>query len=530
MDNDAIISKLLESRGLTDADSIREFFHPPHPKDIPLEKVGLDESAVKKAVQLIKQHMDQGHVIAVYGDYDVDGVTSTAILWETLNAAGAKVFPHIPHRKGEGYGLSDIGIDACLAKEAKLVITVDNGIVAHSQVEYAKSSGADVIIIDHHEPGETYPPADVIVHSTRTCAAAISWFFAREFTGMASMDHLALAAVGVVCDIVPLLGINRSIVAFGLPELRSTRRPGLVALYEEAGIDPAKLEAYHLGFVIGPRLNAMGRLEHALDSLRLLCTTQTIRARELAGVLGSTNRSRQQLTLDATTHAIQSLTQKYGENLPKLLVVADSSYDQGIIGLIAAKLVEKFYRPAVAISVGETESKASARSVAGFHVTEHLRTAASLMTGVGGHAMAAGFTLPTANLEAATRQLVDSAESTIDAATLVRRSRYDLEIPLSSVSWNLYERLQEFAPFGLGNPQPVFLSRSVGITSVRRIGQAAQHVKCVAGGFPAIAFNQPVDPPGTADVLYHLDTNTWNGRTDLQLVVKEIKEPHESLS
>jgi single-stranded-DNA-specific exonuclease len=209
---------------------------------------------------------------------------------------------------------------------------------------------------------------------------------------------LELGAIAIISDLIPLMGVNRSLVKYGLENLRHSKRPGLQAILEEAAIDPQKIGTYEVGFVISPRLNAMGRLEHAIDSLRLLCTKDPQRARDLAKLLGDTNRSRQELTLSSVNHAIATIDQKYGPNLPKIIVVHDASYNQGIIGLIASKLVEKYHRPAIALSVGDSISKASARSVSGFDITQHIRQSSSLLTAVGGHAMAAGFSLDTANL------------------------------------------------------------------------------------------------------------------------------------
>lgn len=536
MNLDELINILLANRGLSSAVDIQEFFHPQSPTDIPLSSSGLDPDSVQQAIQLIKHHQENKNPIAVYGDYDVDGLCSTAILWETLyhKTLSPFVFPYIPHRKSEGYGLSQAGIDACLSKGAKLIITVDNGIVAHSQISYARAQGADVIVIDHHEPEtasnspSSLPPANVILHSTKTCAAGLTWFFSREFSRVASGQrlaangHLSLVSLAVVCDMVPLLGINRSLVKAGLEEIRCTSRPGLLSLLKDSAVSPEDIEAYHLGFVIGPRLNAMGRLEHALDSLRLLCTHDPSQADELAAKLGETNRSRQQLTIDATAHAISQIETKYGANLPKLLIVADPSYDEGVVGLVAAKLLEKYSRPSIALSVGPEFSKASARSVPGFHITEHLRRSSHLLAAVGGHAMAAGFSVKTSDLEQLIELLVSDAQGQVNDSLLVKTRRVDAEIPFSLVGFDLYNRLQDFAPFGLGNPQPVFFTPSLSISNPRRLGKQNQHLKFQVNQFDAIAFNFSANPPAVAGLYYSLDTNTWNGQTKLQLIIKDI--------
>jgi single-stranded-DNA-specific exonuclease len=539
MSTDVLISTLLKNRGLTTPADISEFFSPTNPMNIMCSHVGLSRANLVKGIQLIKHHIEAKNKIAVYGDYDVDGICSTAILWENLHRITPNVFPHIPHRRDEGYGLSQKGIDHCLKEKAKLIITVDNGIVAHDQIAYTKSQGADVIIIDHHEPSETLPTADVIVHSTATCAAGLTWFFCRELVNSFKnspllneergwgevegvfTEQLSLVSLAVVCDIIPLIGINRSLVKFGLLEMKKTTRPGLLSLFELAKINQQDIDTYHLGFVIGPRINAMGRLEHAIDSLRLLCTTDPARAGLLAQTLDETNRTRQQLTETSTQHAINQILTLYPESLPKLLIVSDPSYDQGVIGLIAAKLVEKFYRPAIAISVSDTESKASARSVTGFHITDHLRSSSDLFLGLGGHAMAAGFTVPTKDLKLLKKQLTEAADKIISEQTLVRTHRFDMEVPLSVLDMNLYEKIQDFAPFGLGNREPSFFTKAVQVSSPRRLGSTGKHLRFKADNINAIWFNAPVDfSQSSSDFIYRLDLDTYRQPSSLQLVIQ----------
>lgn len=506
MDLNELSSILLTNRGLTDAVQIAEFFSPTHPEKF------VSPFDSQPAIKLINKHIKNNNKIAIYGDYDVDGICSTAILWETLHKNYANVFPHIPHREAEGYGLSVKGIDHCLEQGAQLIIAVDNGIVAHEQIDYCRTKDCDIIIIDHHEIGDSLPKANVILHSTSTCAAGLTWLFCRDYLGAPNTEHLALVSIAVICDIVPLLGLNRSFVKYGLDELNKTQRPGLRALFKEAGIE--RVGTYEAGFVIGPRLNAMGRLEHAIDSLRLLCTRDPQRAAELAMILGKTNKERQDLTKNAVAHALSIV-----DSTSDVLIVADASYPQGIIGLLAAKLTEKYYKPAIAIAIGPTESKASARSISGFHITEHIRTANHLLLGVGGHAMAAGFTMATDKLSELTAFL---SQVKIDPELLIRKSRTDAEIPLSTINYDLLTMIESFAPFGLGNPQPVFSSKSVTVDSVKRMGKSLQHAKLQIGPFEAVAFNTEEIPQNPVDITYTVDKNTWNGQSRLQLIIKNF--------
>ena len=512
MTPDEIIQKILETRGITNLD---EYFNPPHPKDIesPFDSL--------PAIELIKKHIALNNKIIVYGDYDVDGICATAILWETIYAGYKNVFPHIPHRESEGYGLSIKGIDHCLSQGAKLIITVDNGIVAHDQIGYIKNNACDVIIIDHHDPEQKLPNANTILYSKDSCASGLAWFFARDYLGLSAKGQvlsLELATIATVCDLVPLLNINRSFARHGLAELENTKRVGLLALIQEASLK--KIGVYEIGYIIGPRINAMGRLEHAIDSLRLLCTHNADQAAKLAKLLGDTNKTRQDETKNAVDHALGMLDEN---NLPDLIVVSDTGYHAGVIGLIAGKLTEKYHRPSIAISVGETESKASCRSISGFHITDYLRKFDKLLVAVGGHAMAAGFTISSINLPKLLKKL---NKTSIDPKLLVKTQRIDLEIPLSSINYELMTKLKTMEPYGLGNPQPIFKSANIQITNIKSVGQTGKHLKFKVGNLDAIWFNatssQLLSPSSSYDVIYQSEINEFNGKTSLQLNIRDI--------
>ncbi|MEK7154811.1 MAG: single-stranded-DNA-specific exonuclease RecJ [Patescibacteria group bacterium] len=514
MEIDSLIKLLLKNRKVQTKKQIEEFFHPTRPEEL---KTPFDS---KPAIRLIKAHIKKGSKIAIYGDYDVDGICSTAILWETLYSHYKNVFPHIPHRESEGYGLSIKGIDHCLDQGAKLIIAVDNGIVAYDQVKYCQDKKCDIIIIDHHEASGRRLKANCVLHSTSNCAAVLTWLFCRDYLAP-SPEHLALVSIATICDIVPLLGANRSFVKYGLEALNKTSRPGLLSLFSEAGLamNHEPITPYHVGFIIGPRLNAAGRLEHAIDSLRLLCTTDPKRAQDLAASIGQTNRDRQDATLSAVTHAINQVT---NNQLTDLIVAADQTYHQGVIGLVAAKLVEKYHRPAIAISIGDQQSKGSARSISGFHITNHLRTAEKLLLNIGGHAMAAGFTVETAKLE---KFISVISHPRIRSNLLVKKQRIDAVVPLSTINYELITRLKAFEPYGLGNPTPIFSTPGVEITDVRRLGKDNKHLKFKAGNLEAIWFNAPSTwplAPSTCDLVYQVEQNSWNGQSKLQLLIKDV--------
>ena len=534
-----LLSLLLENRGFATKKDVENFLKPSLETVTP-KTVGIDAKQLTKAMKRIQKAIEKKEQIVVFGDYDVDGITGSAILWETLHELEGNAMPYIPHRKEEGYGLSIKGIENLLITmpETKLIITVDNGIVANEAVSFANEKDIDVIITDHHTISETKPDAYAIVHTTNLCGAGVAYLLSKELRlekGKWSDEddkHLELAALGTVADLVPLVGANRAIVFAGLKKLQRTFRPGLIALYQQAGIQQDKIGVYEIGYQIGPRLNASGRLESAMESLRLLCTPNMRRASELAAKLELTNRERQQLLKEAATHAIGRV--ENGEwGMKKILILGHESYAEGVIGLVAGKLVEAFYKPAIVLSLGETKSKASVRSISGFNIIEFLRSHAEHFINVGGHPMAAGFTIETAKLETVQSLLEEAAEKILTEELLTRSLKIDCEIPLSLISTDLYQQLQQLAPFGMANPEPVFMSKKVRIENIKVMGKEGTHLRlflsqddsqmyeAVAFGMGALA--KEIKIGDKIDIAYIIDENTWNGQTKLQLKVRDIK-------
>lgn len=535
---DELIYALLKNRGFTDKKDIENFLSPKL-EDVTIDTVGIDKKQLQKALKRIRKAIDTKEQIVVFGDYDVDGITGSAILWETLHAMGAKVIPFIPSRIDEGYGLSLKALQNEAFKELnpKLIITVDNGIVANDAVDFANKQGIDVIITDHHTVGDTVPDAFAIVHTTKLCGAGVAYLLSQEFKqdtlvpDTAEEDfHLELAALGTVADLVPLTGANRAIVKHGLSKLTQTKRFGLRELYKKAGLEKAMFSVYEIGYVIAPRLNAAGRIESAMDSLRLLCTKSLGRAQLLAEQLEATNKERQFVMKKAAEHAKEAIRKKSA--LKNILVIGNEEYPQGVIGLVAGKLVEEFYRPAIVLSIGETESKASARSISGFNIIEFLRSASDHLINVGGHPMAAGFTVETSKVTLLQEFLEQEADKLLDGETLTRKLKIDCQLPLDVLNQELYDTLQQLAPFGMGNPEPVFASRGVTVENIRVMGKENTHLKLWlkenGKSFEAIAFGMgelasELKIGEKVDVAYTLDENTWNGNTKLQLKVKDIK-------
>lgn len=521
---DDLAKILLRNRGIKTKKDIEEFLAPKL-KSVTVQNVGIDKAELKKSAERIKEAIKKGEQIIVYGDYDVDGITGSAILWETLNSQGARVLPYIPHRIDEGYGLSIKGIENLQEKikDVKLIITVDNGIVANGAVQFAKEKGINVIITDHHVQLKKLPEAFSIVHTTKLCGAGVAYMLAQEFK--TKIDHLELVALATIADLVPLVGPSRTLTKFGLEKLRDTERIGLLELFKKAGLDKTLIGTYEVGHIIAPRLNAMGRLESAMDSLRLLCTQNQKRAEELALKLSNTNLERQGVTKQAVLHALSSL--KVGKVNGRLIFVADESYQQGVIGLVAGKLVEQYYLPSIVISKGQVLSRASARSISGFNIIEFIRTASDLLVDAGGHPMAAGFTIETAKIELVRKKFEELALKQVSKKLLNQTLRIDCELPLSWVSNSIYDAIQKLAPFGMGNPTPVFVSNGE-IKDLRLVGAEGKHLRARVGEVEGIWFNAGEKASkfkigNKVSVVYTIDQDTWNGNKKLQLKIKDIK-------
>jgi single-stranded-DNA-specific exonuclease len=540
LDLQTITAILLHNRGLETKDAIENYLHP-HLSEISLEKLGVKKTQITKALQCIENTQKENKTIVIYGDYDVDGVCASAILWETIYAEYKKCVPYIPDRVEEGYGLSKVGIDNLLEKhpDTKLIITVDNGIAAYDAVVYAKEKGLTVVVTDHHMKGDKNPPADAILHTTKVCGAGVAYALAREITNYQFPDsnqakkddykYLELVALATIADCMPLQNENRTLVKFGLKVLADTQRLGLDALLEEAKVEKSTVDVYHVGFVIAPRLNAAGRLASAMDSLRLLCTVDALRAKVLAKKLASTNSDRQVLTTDLVLHAKQSALSDERE---KIVVVAHDTYNQGVIGLIASKLTEMYYRPSIVISIGKDGiSKGSARSVKGVHIVNMLKSASDHLLQFGGHEMAAGFSINTDQIPVFTKFMQKYANDTITDDQLIKVINADMELSFSLINHDLYKAIQQFAPFGQSNAEPTFVAKNVIVKDIRILGKEGKHIKLLLeqdGAFlEALGFGFAEKFDGAIgdniDILYSISLNTWNGKSKVELRIRDLR-------
>ena len=528
-----ILKILLSNRGFKETAQIKDFFKADI-NAVTLDSVGIDKRSFESFSYRINESIKKDESIVIYGDYDVDGICASAILWETLYTKTKNVMPYIPNRQDEGYGLSIKGIDNILSENAltKLIITVDNGIVAYDAVEYANKKGIDVIVTDHHVKGKKDPDAHSIVHTTKLCGAGIAWVLAKEL-GFESKDviqeKLELACLATVADLVPLTNANRAIVKKGLSVLSRTKRPGIIELLKDAKIEKETVDVYTIGHIIAPRINATGRIQNAMNALRLLCTRSSQKAKELASTLSNVNRDRQDLTEESFDHAkLLAIDNSYST---KILVVSHESYNQGVIGLIASRLVESYYKPSFAISKGTDISKGSARSIKGVNIIELLRSVGDVLYEAGGHPMAAGFSIKTAKIDEFIEVLSKKAEAIVTTELLKRYITIDLAIPFNTLTFELYDEICKMEPFGMGNEQPVFATKKVIVSEVRKIGRDQNHLKLklVESGkkFDAVAFKFAdkidLEEGDLIDIAYTLDENRWNGKINLQLKIRDMK-------
>ena len=523
---------LLKNRKIKKTDQC-DFFKPYFPTD---SDFNINKKELKKATNRVNLAIKNNENILIYGDYDVDGITATAILWLVLHQLGAKVLPFIPDRETDGYGInakSFFDFETQKNIHFDLLITVDNGIVANSEFEKIAKKNTDIIIVDHHLPTEYLPKVSAIIHSTNFSGSALSWFFATQFDKNAD---IGLAAAGTVADCLPLVGINRSIVIHGLKSLQSKPNHGIKKLIEVSGIKQDYISAYDLGFVIGPRINAVGRLSNPTEALRLLCSQNSVQASKYATNLDKFNKDRQDIQKENLKIAEKLIHQ----NNDKLIFISHKDFLPGIIGLIAGRLTEKYYLPSIIISVGDEYSKGSCRSIKELNIVESLRHFNDDLVDLGGHAGAAGFTIKTTNIKKFQTKITNYINQQLKDIDLKPTITVEAEMKLSAVNIKNCRLIGKFEPFGIDNPKPLFLFKNLRIIQKRVLGSTGDHLKlklddpeCKGDscGRPipadAIAFKKgeldgQFKNGDLINVIASLDLNVWNGQTSPQLIVKEI--------
>ncbi len=524
---DELEAILLSNRQIADQ---ALFFQPPHPFDLTLSDVGINAHQSELAVARLQTALDKQEDVLVFGDYDADGITSTAILWLTLHHLGYNARPFIPHREKHGYGLSDRALnDILAAKKPDLIVTVDNGIVAHQPVTRLNELGIDVIITDHHQPETTLPPALAIFHTTQLCGATVAWMLAKELDGEYVKTLLDLCGIATIADQVPLLSANRSFAFWGIKALQKTERMGLNELLMLAAIKPAEVNTTAINFGIAPRINAMGRLDHGMDALRLLCTTNHQRAQELVGNLNDTNIRRQDMTETMVNQALAESTLWMDEHI---IIAHSPEYHEGVIGLIAGKLMEKYYKPAIVIAVGEKVAKASARSVVGVNIVELIRQVRDDLLEVGGHPMAAGFGLLPEKVEIVKKRLQAIAKEQISPELLVPSIHIECEVPFELLNEKLIKLTTQFEPFGQSNREPILAFKNLTVLDATEMGRDKKHLKLIvtADGFKplnCIAWNKgflvsELISGAQVDIAGVVETNEWKGKKSVQMKVRDV--------
>ncbi len=504
---------------------------------------------MKPTIHRLSLALEKKEKILIYGDYDVDGVTSTTLLYKVLTDLGFQAVAYIPHRQDEGYGLHSEAIQRAAEAGVSVLITVDCGITAISEVKLAETLNIDVILTDHHEPLERLPEAYAILNpkvensgygfrdlagvgvAFKLAQALLSSFGNQEVGIHTEIQLLDLVALGTIADLVPLVEENRIFVQFGLRQMEESHHLGLLALLDECGLRDKPLKAGQIGFMVAPRINAAGRMDSARAGLELLLTGDQERASELAHQLTLENQTRQEVEKEILAEAIALLE---CEPLPRVIVLSASHWHHGVIGIVASRLVERYYRPVFMIAEEGDEAKGSARGIAGYPVLEQLGTQAHLLIKFGGHRQAAGFSLHTEDIECFRAGLNEQALAFEDSL-FQEVLKIDRQVSLEEVSADLLRQLDQMAPFGFGNPGPTLASKGIPVHSVSPVGKEGSHIKFrfgYQGKQEGIAFRLgerigELSGKLNLDAAFSLDWNTFRGREEVQLMIKDIQTEAE---
>ncbi len=450
-----------------------QFFTPPHPRDLTEAEHGVSIEALLEAKARIHLAIKNQEKVLIFGDYDCDGVTATAVLWETLAELGLKTRPFLPHRERHGYGLSVTALEEVWNEyQPDLVITVDNGIVAREAFAWLKERGVDTILTDHHTSDGVLPEADIIVHSTKLAGVTVAWMLAFTLDSKIAETKLDYAVLGTLADQVPLYGANRSFAYHGLEALRKTRRASLLAIAKATSIELSNATTETVHYTLAPRINAMGRLGDAMDALRALVSRNPERTQKLVRALQETNTSRQELTTDLYEQVLEGLDHE-GEHV----VVVAGEFHEGVIGLLASKIVDTTQKPAIVISTSGEGAKASVRSVPGVDIIGFLRGLSDTVAflALGGHTMAAGFSVAKSDLEEVMAKIREQARNQIKAESLVPTLAVIGTLDWELLNTSTLDTIGRFAPFGSGNENPVFLLSEICIRDFKPVGKEGKH-------------------------------------------------------
>ncbi|MFA6809056.1 MAG: single-stranded-DNA-specific exonuclease RecJ [Eubacteriales bacterium] len=534
------VSQILSKRGFCNNKNLLEFMSP--------SAFNFHSPFLFKDIEKILDRLEYAHKnkekILIYGDYDVDGITSTALLFKAFNQLDFNVIVHIPTRE-DGYGLHSKTIEKMAEKDVSLIITVDCGITAVKEIELAKTLGIDVIITDHHEPLSELPDAVGILNpkidnsgypykdlagvgvAFKLVQALFHVYRTQKGINYLENSYLDIVALGTIADVVPLTGENRIIVKYGLLRMEQTDHTGLRALLVDCGLQGKKIKAGQIAFVAAPRINAAGRMDTAHLALNLFLEEDYDEALRIAKILGQENTQRQNIEKIILAQAELLLAEK---PLPRVIVLSSAGWHMGVIGIVASRLVEKYYRPVFIISEEGEFGKGSARGIPGYHVLNELDSQVKLLETYGGHEFAAGFTIPVNNIKMFSEMLNDRALE-LEESLFQQKIKIDSLIGVEDLKMNLHREIEQMAPYGAGNPSPIFAIINITLVDVFCIGKEKKHLKIIIGSekIEALAFNMgdrldEIKGIKNVDIIFTLDLNTYYKEVRLQLIVKDIRK------
>lgn len=544
-----LLARILVQRGFTETGAAQSFLSSTLRSDLPSPFLlaGM-ETAVERLVRAVENH----ERVCVWGDYDVDGTTGTAVLVSFLKEIGLSPIFYIPHRIDEGYGLSRQGIDALKARGVSLIISVDCGIANVEEIAWAQSVGIDCIVVDHHELPEKLPAQAVAVINPHRpdcrfpdkglCGAGLAFYLVmglrarlREEQYFASTEvpdirrHLDIVALGTIADMVPLRGANRVLTRRGLLELSGSSRPGVMALRQVAGVRPGDLDAGTVAFQLGPRINAAGRMDAARKVVEMLTTDSLELAQKIAEELDTHNRERREAEAKVLAEALEEI-ERESLHERRSIVVGRRGWHPGVLGIVASRIVERFHRPTVVVGLDGDESRGSGRSIRGFHMVEGLNSCADLLEKYGGHQYAGGLSVREKNLSSFAERFEEVAQATLTEEDLRPFIEVDVAVQFPEISLEVARQISALGPFGIGNPEPVFQTCDVEVSERRDFRGGARFRLKHRGLFVnAVAFGTAAEFPGKVrdklDVVYRLKENEWQGTYALELRLLDVKQP-----
>ncbi|MBS4194796.1 single-stranded-DNA-specific exonuclease RecJ [Lederbergia citri] len=533
-----LLASLLMNRGITNVDQARSFlftesenFHDPY----------LFED-MEKAVRRIRDAIESKEPILIFGDYDADGVTSTTVMMDILTKMNANVTYYIPNRFTEGYGPNENAFREASKQGIKLIITVDTGISALNEVKLANELGMDVIITDHHEPGNTLPEAFAIIHPklphtqypfSDLAGVGVAFKLAHAINNDLPKELLDIVAIGTIADLVPLHGENRLLVKEGLKKLLYSSRLGIQALCKISGTKLSEINEETVGFAIGPRLNAAGRIDHAAPAVELLRTTDMEMAAQLAEEIDFMNKERQQTVTEITNEAVAMVERDFPLSENSVIVIGKEGWSAGVIGIVASRLVDRYYRPAIVLSYDKMSglAKGSARSILGFDLYKNLSALSHLLPHFGGHPMAAGMTLNIEDVDSLRQELNEACKNQLSADDFIPVTEVDAALDIDEVTVDTIGQLDLLAPYGMGNPKPKVMIKSTLATGIRKIGANKTHLKLTlekpGNLLDGVGFNighlaDEISADAKISVIGELSINEWNNMRKPQIMMKDI--------